>query len=114
MTFKTNDYFTTGTFSANLNGTTYSTFATWQSAQDTSGVASNPLLTTPGGGVTTNTTPGVPSAQAAAYLLQSSSTMKGLGANLAALYSLNVGANDFFGRTLSTTRVQCWSGLHSG
>jgi hypothetical protein len=95
-----NDYFTTGTFSLTWNGTTYTSFASWKSAQSQEATGSltnpvvNPSLTSPGGGGTTN---GYSPGSLGAYGLQSGSPMFGAGLNLNSLFSINPGTQDYYG-----------------
>lgn len=96
VTMDYNDLFRTGGFSCSFNGTTRTTLATWRTATgyETHGVATNPTLVNPGGGGTTN---GYNQYLLTAYLLQSSSTMKGTGVSVQTAYGLPSGPQDFYG-----------------
>lgn len=102
-----NDYFATGTFTINWNGTPYSTFSAWQTATGQEkigsvnvGKTSNPLLTNPGGGGTCATLP--PQPCPSGYVLQSNSPMVGTGLNLTqAPYSLSIGSQDYYGNPIN-------------
>lgn len=102
LTWVGNDYFnTTGAFSLTNGATTYTSLASFQAAgfekvgSTPVGTTANPSLTTPGGGLTTNTTPGDPSPQAVAYKLLAGSPMLGAGQTIA-----SPGSQDFFNNSL--------------
>jgi len=101
MTVVGNDYFNTGAFSIRWNSTTYATFAAWQTATGQEKVAavdvhlaSDPLLIGPGGG---GSYIGYNPVLLPYYTSKSGSPVFGAGQNLNTLYSINVGAIDFFG-----------------
>jgi parallel beta-helix repeat protein len=102
LTWVGNNYYnTTGAFSLTNGATTYTSLASFQAAgyekvgSTPVGTTANPQLTTPGGGLTTNTTPGDPSTQALAYKLLAGSPMLGAGQTIA-----SPGSQDFFNNTL--------------
>jgi len=97
-----NNYYASGTFSADWTGpTNYTTFSTWKtnSGQETAngGFSTDPALTSPGGGGTTN---GYNPGALSAYKLQSSSTMFGAGINLSTSFSITPGLHDYYGNSI--------------
>jgi hypothetical protein len=103
LIFDGNDYHSIGTFSLNWNGTNYTSLAAWKAAftaqEPHSGAFStdNPFLNNPGGGGTTG---GYVPASLTAYELQPGSPMIGVGLNLSSLYSINPGAQDYYGASI--------------
>jgi hypothetical protein len=101
LNFRGNDYYySAGTFAISWNGTSYSSFAAWQTATSQEkisgtnvGLTSNPLLTSPGSGGTVG---GYTAGQPSAYLLQSGSPMIGTGLNLSTQFSINPGPQNFY------------------
>lgn len=94
--FTGNDWFCTATPTWVWNGTTYTTYASWQTATGQEkisgsnvGLTSNPSLVSPGGGT------------AASYKLQSGSPMLGAGLNLQAQFGINPGSLDYFGNSIA-------------
>lgn len=86
-----NDYYTTGTPNYQWNGTSYTTFASWQTASGAEkilgvnvGKTVNPLLVSPG------------TAGAVNYKLQNISPVSAAGLNLMSLYTINPGTQDYF------------------
>lgn len=107
MLFHGNNYYASGTFSADWSTTNYTGYNTgtgatnWRagSGQETSiggniGFSVNPSLTNPGGGVTTH---GYFPRLLSAYLLQSGSPMLGAGLNMSTNFSITPGNQDYFG-----------------
>ncbi len=102
LEFKGNDYYTTGTFSLTWNATTYTSFASWQTATGQEkisgvnvGLTSDPQLTSPGSGGTIGL-PFTPSSLTA-YQLQHGSPMIGTGLDMNAQFSIDPGIRDFYG-----------------
>lgn len=96
-----NDYYNTGTFSIIWNGTTYTTFAAFQTATGQEKVAAvdvhlavDPQLLNPGAG---GSYIGYNPNNLPYYTSKSGSPIFGAGQNLLSLYSINVGAIDYFG-----------------
>ncbi len=107
LLFTNNDYFTTGS-SASLfswNSVNYASLALWKAGtgQDSVGVSSNPLLTSPSSGGTCDTRNFPTTTCPSAYTLQGGSPMLSVGVNLTqAPYSLSVGSQDFYGNPIPT------------
>jgi hypothetical protein len=114
MLFTGNDYFASGTFSISWNGTSYSSFATWQTATGQEkiggvnvGLNVDPMMVSPGAGGTVG---GYNHAQPSAYMLQTGSPMIGAGLDLNAQFSINPGTQDFYGDTSgSPFSVGCYA-----
>jgi hypothetical protein len=107
MVFTGNDYFGGGTFS--YNGSSYATFALWQTATSQEkiagvnvGLTSNPQIYVPGGGWANV---GYVPANLYAYNLQAGSPMIGAGLNLIAQYGINPGAQDYYGVAISAASL---------
>jgi hypothetical protein len=101
-TYAGNDYYGGGQIA--WNGTTYSTMAAWQTATGQEkiggsnvGLTSNPQLTNPGGGGTTN---GYNPSALTAYELVHGSPMIGAGINLSTQFSINPGVLDYYSDTI--------------
>lgn len=96
-----NDYRNTGTFSIVWNGTTYTTFAAWQTAtgQEKMGGVNKALTVDPqlAGAGTGGTTNGYNPSLLPGYVANAGAPVLGGGQNLSALYGINVGAQDFYG-----------------
>ncbi len=109
--FDGNNYFASGTFSADWNATNYGTLAAWKtgSSQETvnGGFSTDPSLTNPGGASTAHGySPGVMSA----YRLKQSSSMIGAGVNLLQnQFSINPGGQDFWGATVPNRVGSGWN-----
>jgi hypothetical protein len=104
MLFTGNDYFASGTFSISWNGTSYGSFAAWQTATSQEkiagsnvGLTSDPSLVNPGGGGTIG---GYNPAQPSAYMLHAGSPMIGTGLDMNAQFAINPGTQDFYGNTI--------------
>jgi hypothetical protein len=99
--FRGNCYYTYGTpFSIIWNGTTYTSFASWQAATSQEkivgvnvGITSNPQIYVPGGGWANG---GYVPANLKAYNLQAGSLIGG-GLDLNALFGIAPGSTDYFG-----------------
>lgn len=119
MTLTGNDYYCSilgG--SCNLNytwaGTTYTTFASWQTATGQEKIAGvnvgqtvNPLIYAPGAGLTNG---GYVPTALMAYNLQSTSTMNGAGVDVAAQYSVSIGTQDYYGNAITTKLIGAANG----
>ena len=112
ITMTGNDYYTYGRpISLTWSGTTYTSFAAWQTATGQEkiggvnvGLTSNPSLYVPGGGFINGGNGYVP-AKLMAYNLQSGSAMIGAGINLQTQYSINPGTQDFYGTAISASSL---------
>ncbi len=103
LAFRGNDYFFTGSFSLKWNVTTYTSYATWQTATGQEkisgvdvGLQVDPLLTSAGTGGNMGNNP----ASLTAYQLQHTSTLIGAGRNMQTDFSINPGTLDFYGDTI--------------
>lgn len=101
LNYTGNDYYTAGSFSIAWGGTTYTSFASWQTATGQEkisgsnvGLTSNPSLTSPGSGGTVN---GYQPPAPTAYHLQHGSAMIGAGLNLSTQFSISPGTIDYYG-----------------
>ncbi len=112
INFTGNDYYTYGqAFSIAWNGTTYSSFAAWQTATGQEkisavnvGLTSNPSIYVPGGGFINGGNGYVP-ANLMAYNLQSGSPMVGAGLNLTTQFGINPGSTDYYGVAISAASL---------
>ena len=101
-TFLDNDYYTSGgAFAIDFNGASYGSLAAWQGAGykklngTNVGFSVNPqLVDADGGGTIGNATL---LTNLMAYQTEPSSPMRQAGLNLAALFGLNIGSQDFYG-----------------
>lgn len=120
IAFTGNNYFSNGTFSIQWAGTTYTTFASWQSATNQEqisgvnvGLLSDPSLLAPGAGGTI-----FPASLATlnAYQLNPGSPMINAGINLTTQYSINPGTQDFYGNAISASSlsVGCTNTTNTG
>ena len=107
QTFNGNDYF--GSVAFKWNGTTYTTFAAFASGatQEASGQNHEPRLVVYGGGGTTS---GYAPASLNEYQLQSGSPMLSAGLNLTTVYSINPGAQDYYGDSISAAALPIGAG----
>lgn len=117
VTMQGNDYYSTGAFSLTWGGTTYSSFAAWQTAsaqEKVSGVnvglTSNPTLANPGNAGTVSTGGAVTQASLAAalaayYELAHTSPMFDTGLNLSSDFGINPGTQDFFGNAIAASTL---------
>jgi hypothetical protein len=103
LLFTGNNYFASGTFAISWNGTSYSSFASWQTATGQEkisganvGLNVNPQLYNPGGGAVIGT-PGYAPPLPIAYQLISGSPIIGAGLDLNAQFSINTGTQDYYG-----------------
>jgi hypothetical protein len=105
VTLSGNDYWTPGSFRIIWNGTTYTTLAAWKSAtsQDAAGLNVDPQLTSPGGGGTIGA--GNPLTGLTAYKLLPGSPMIHAGQNLATAFSIDPGAQDFYGDAITAATL---------
>jgi hypothetical protein len=106
LVFTGNDWPGTNTF--NWNGSTYSTFAAWQTATGQEkiagvnvGLTSNPLFNSPGGGGTVG---GYNPPNPTAYKYTATSPMAGAGLNVTTQYGVPTGPQDFYGTAIPTSR----------
>lgn len=112
ITMAGNDYYTYGqAISLTWSGTTYTSFASWQTATGQEkisgtnvGLTSNPNIYVPGGGFVSGGN-GYAPANLMAYNLQSGSPMIGAGLNLLTQFSINAGPSDFYGVSISATSM---------
>jgi hypothetical protein len=97
-----NCYYGTG-FSASYHSTTYSSLAAYQAAssQEAHSLFQDPKLVDPGSGGTIG---GYAPPAPAAYHLQGASRLIGAGRDLAALYSINPGLQDFYGNPVKDAK----------
>ena len=108
LTFAGNDYFTGGSFSIFWNGTTYNSFAAWQTATGQEkigsvnvGLTTDPKLNSPGGGTTCG---GYSRSCPSAYQLQGGSPMlPTAGLNLPSQFGLSVGLQDYYGNVIPSS-----------
>lgn len=111
INFYGNDYYTYGQgFNVSWNGTTYTSYAAWQTATGQEkisgsnvGLTSNPSIYVPGGGW--DIPVGSTVAQLYAYYLQSGSPMAGAGINLQTQFGINPGTQDFYGVSVSAASL---------
>lgn len=97
-----NDYYALGTYAITWNGTTYSTFAAWQTATSQEkiaaanvGFSANPeLYVLPSSNLS--------SSNSEFCRLTKDSTLLNGGVNLSTQYSIDPGTKDFFGATISS------------
>ncbi len=113
-TFTRNDYWRSYGETFSWNGTTYSTFAAWQTATGQErisgsnvGLTVNPLLNAAGGGGTTG---GYVPAALPQYQLQSISSLVSAGLNLTTQYSINPGSQDYFGTSVTASTLPVGAG----
>lgn len=110
IAFTGNDYFSsTGAFSVQWAGTTYTSLATWQAATNQEKIAGanvaltvDPTLLAPGSGGTI-----YPAALSTlnAYQLLPGSPMIGAGLNLVTQYAVDIGTQDFYGNAISAASL---------
>jgi hypothetical protein len=106
LTFRGNNYWSSGTFNIKWGSSNYASLSDWRTATtqesnsgSSTGSQANPQLENAGGGGTFNDANLL--STLSAYKLQSSSPLIDSGLNLTASpYSLNVGSRDYFGNTL--------------
>jgi hypothetical protein len=99
MTLNANDYLQPTSFHVSYNGTSYTSFASFQSgaSQEANGMSVDPKLVKAGSGGVVG---GYGRPQPTAYQLLPSSPMIGAGLDLSASYSINPGPQDFYGNTI--------------
>lgn len=107
LTLTGNDYYNTGSFLIHWNGTDYTTFSSWYSATGQEvimtgvvGKTLNPLLVSPGSSGANN------------YKLQSGSPVSANGLNLSSIYTITVGARDYFGDGIPNSAGNYSIGAH--
>lgn len=111
INFYGNDYYTYGQgLNISWNGSSYSSFAAWQTATGQEkiagsnvGLTNNPSIYVPGGGW--DIPSGSTASQLYAYYLQSGSPMAGAGINLQTQFGINPGTQDFYGATVSAASL---------
>ena len=118
LTFTGNDYWDPG-LNYNWGGTTYTTFAAWQTASGQEkiplttgsnvGLTVQPTLTLAGGAgiIGTGSLPGTLGQQ---YALQSTSSLVSAGQNLNSLYGYTLPSTDFFGNAITATTLPVGAG----
>lgn len=111
INFYGNDYYSYGSgLNFSWNGTTYTSFAAWQTATGQEkiagsnvGLTSNPQIYVPGGGW--DIPSGSTASQLYAYYLQSGSPMVGAGVNLQTQFGINPGSQDFYSAAVSSASL---------
>jgi hypothetical protein len=106
VTLTGNCYWANGSLgSFSWNGTSYSTFAAWQTATGQEkilgvnvGVNANPLIVNPGYDATNATSS---ASQKNSFKLQSGSPCLGAGVNLQVQYGISAGGRDYYGKTVT-------------